>query len=75
MKDILIETNDPVKADELLQQFGVLMMGGGKNDISSYEKDGKFYKARCLGDLEYAKFAIEHQGYTSLVKIIDKVKN
>ena len=71
MTEITIKTNDPIKADELLQQFGILMQGGGKNDVNSYSKDKKGnYKARCIGDLNYAKFAIKNQGY-SFVEIID----
>ena len=63
-KDFFVKTNNPIMADGLLQQFGVLMAGGGKNDENSYVKDSRgFYKARCLGDLEYVKFVVENQGY------------
>lgn len=72
MKEITIKTNNPIEADKLLQNFGILMEGGGKNDESSYSKDKKGnYKARCLGDLEYAKFAIKNQGY-SFIEIIQE---
>lgn len=72
MKDIAIKTNNPVAADELLQNFGIIMQGGGKNDPHSYVKDKRGnFKARCLsGDTSYAKFAIEHQGY-NFVETID----
>lgn len=71
MKEITIKTNNPLKADELLQQFGILMSGGGKNNINSYDKDKHGnYKARCLGDLKYAQFAIKNQGYQDIT-IID----
>lgn len=70
-RDILLETDNPVAADNLLQQFGVLMEGGGKNDPSSYVKEGKFYRARCLGDLGFVEFALKNQGYDKLVKIFN----
>lgn len=68
MKEITIKTNNPVLADNLLQGFGILMQGGGKNDPSSYSKDKKGnYKARCLsGNTGFAKFAIKNQGYQDI---------
>lgn len=71
MKEIAIKTNNPVEADKLLQQFGVLMEGGGTEDESKYKKDKKGnFKARCIGDLDYVKFVLKNQGY-SFVEIID----
>ena len=70
-ENITIKTNNPIEADKLLQSFGVLMQGGGKNDASSYHRDEKGnYKARCLGDLNFVKFAIKNQGY-SFIEIIE----
>jgi len=66
MKEIKIKTENPVKADEVLQNWGILMQGGGKQEESSYkkDKDGNYF-ARCLsGDTGFAKFAIENQGYS-----------
>ena len=68
MKEVSIKTKNPVVADNLLQQFGVLMEGGGKNDASSYamDKNGN-YKARVLsGDVGFVKFAISNQGYLDI---------
>ncbi len=72
MKEIKIKTNNPIEADNLLQQFGVLMAGGGKNDENSYtkDKDGN-YKARCFNDLKFVKFVIKNQKY-SFIKINEK---
>ena len=71
-EEIKIKTNNPIAADNLLQQFGVLMSGGGKNDENSYHKDKSGnYMARCLGDLNYVKFVIKNQGY-NFIEIIEK---
>ena len=71
-RDIKIKTNNPIQADELLQQWGILMEGGGKGEESSYVKNSRgFYNARSLsGDVEFAKFAIKNQGY-SFIEIIE----
>lgn len=72
MKEITIKTSNPVYADSVLQQYGILMEGGGKNDEQSYgkNKDGSF-RARCIsGDTGFAKFALKNQGYQD-IEIID----
>ena len=72
MKEITIQTKSPMTADDLLQQFGIFLKGGGKGTESEYEKDKHGnYKARCMGNLEYAKFAIKNQGY-SFIKIMEQ---
>jgi hypothetical protein len=64
LKEITIKTVSPIAADRLLVNFGILMEGGGKGSESVYVKDEEGnYRARSIGDLEYAKFAIKNQGY------------
>ena len=70
-KEITLKMNmSPFIADELLQNFGVLMEGGGKGVDSSYVKDKEGnYKARCLGDLNFVQFAMANQGY--MIELIE----
>ncbi len=72
MKNIAIKTSNPVEADRLLQNFGILMEGGGKDDPTSYVKDKKGnYRARSLSDdTSFAKFSVANQGY-NFIQIID----
>ena len=71
MKEIKIKTTNPIEADKILQNFGILMEGGGKNNEKSYIKDkNNNFNARCFGDLEFAKFAIKNQGY-NFIEIIN----
>lgn len=73
MKEITIKTQNPFAADDLLQNYGIIMQGGGKGKESEYVKDKRGnYKARALnpsGDTSFAKFAMAKQGYN--IEIID----
>lgn len=67
MKDIKIKTNNPQMADEMLQNWGILMQSGYEQD-----KNGN-YSARSLtgqGAIDFAKFAIKNQGY-NFIEILD----
>lgn len=70
MKEVKIKTINPFMADNVLQSLGVLMEGGGKGEESIYRKDktGNYF-ARCLGDVDFVKFALKNQGY--FIEIID----
>ena len=64
-EEIYIETKNPEMLDQTIQHFGGILEQEPSGDYVNY--DGA-YKARCLGDINFLKFAIENQGYGRIVK-------
>lgn len=71
--DFLVECRgNPAALDSTLQALGaaVLLMEGNE-----YIREGGHYVMRVLRNADYIAWAVEHQGYTRIVKFLGYVPN
>ena len=69
VRDILVETNNPDYLDRSINYFGAAVVGGGMP--GGYVKVNGAYVVRCFGNAGFIKFAIENQGYGTVVREFD----
>lgn len=64
--EILVDTHNPESLDRTVQAFGAAVVGGGMPG-GYVQRDGH-YVVRCFGDPGFVKFAIQSQGYGTVIE-------
>lgn len=63
--DLLVETSNPDFLDQSVNHLGAAVVGGGMP--GGYSKESGAYIVRCFGDPGFIQFAIENQGWGTVV--------
>jgi hypothetical protein len=69
--DILVDTPNPEALDQTVQSLGAVVVGGGTP--GGYVKHDGHYVVRALMAPDFVKFAIEQQGYATIVGELDEL--
>jgi hypothetical protein len=69
--DLLVETHNPQRLDETLNQFGAVLIGGGMP--GGYVKHEGYYVARVFGNVGFIKFMLDSQGYGRVIRELDEL--
>ena len=66
MKELIVSTSNPKALDQTLQQLGGVV---GQDANGSYwrDSDGNYSVRTMGGDLGFLKFAMEQQGYATVI--------
>ncbi len=68
--DLIVETGNPAALDQILQQFGAVVVQSNIDTLEYLQQDGG-YVVRVFGDPGFVKFVITNQGYGKVLKTLD----
>jgi hypothetical protein len=69
--DFLVDTTDPDRLDQTLNQYGAALVGGGMP--GGYTKKDGYYIMRIFGNPRFAEFIITNQTDGKIIRRLDNL--